>query len=163
MAVAVGEPLQCHLPPRGRWSLAAMAVACGTMRAVLRTIASDPISLHGGRRGRIRRGPTHRLEGPWHRVPVFDSDPGKGCSLPTARCGAASILWLLARSPIRRDSSRRVPQVLIIMLIPCGAAGQMPCDWHDVAGQGHARVARHGAVVEHKELCHVVRRWRGRR
>ena len=55
-------------------------------RCALRTWERGyPASLRGGRRGRIRRGPTHRLEGPWHRVPVFDSDPGKGCSLPTAR------------------------------------------------------------------------------
>ena len=44
----------------------------------------DPSSLHGGRRGRIRSGSTHRLEGPWQRVLVRDPDPGGGCGLPTA-------------------------------------------------------------------------------
>ena len=98
VAVAVGAPFQCHLPPRGRWSLAAMAVAGGIMRAMLRTIASDPTrldggrrgrsrrgdpaSLHGGRRGRIRRGSTHRLEGPWHRVPCLTQIQVKVAAFP---------------------------------------------------------------------------------
>ena len=66
-------------------------------RCALRTWERGyPASLRGGRRGRIRRGPTHRLEGPWHRVPVFDSDPGKGCSLPTAEEAGASSLGHVA-------------------------------------------------------------------
>ena len=153
----------CHLPPRGRWSLAAMALAGGMMRAVLRTIASDPTSLHGGRRGRIRSGSTHRLEGPWQRVLVRHPDPGRGCSLPTAWCRTSSILRLVARSTVYRRSSRSYHEGLIRVLVPCAAAGQMPCAWFDVAGQGLADVARQGVAVEHKQLCHVVRRWRGRR
>ena len=153
----------CHLPPRGCWSLAAMAVAGGMMRAMLRTIASDPTSLHGGRRGRMRSGSTHRLEGPWQRLRVRDPDPGRGCSLPTARCGTASILWLVARSSIYRGPSCGSQQGLIVVLVPCAAAGQMPCAWCDVAGQGLAGVARQGVFAEHKKLCHVVRRRRWRR
>ena len=155
--------LWCHLPPHGRWSWAAMAVAGGVMRTVLRRIASDPTSLHGGRRGRIRSGSTHRLEAPWQRVLVRHPDPGRGCSLPTARCGIATILWLVARSTIYRGPSSRSQQGLIIVPVPCAAAGQMPCAWFDVAGQGLANVARQGFAAEHKQLCHVVRRWRWRR
>ena len=155
--------LWCHLPPHGRWSWAGMAVAGGVMRTVLRRIASDPTSLHGGRRGRIRSGSTHRLEGPWQRVLVRHPDPGRGCSLPTAWCRTSSILRLVARSAIYRGSSRSSHAGLIRVLVPCAAAGQMPCAWFDVAGQGLADVARQGLAVEHKQLCHVVRRWRWRR
>ena len=112
---------------------------------------------------RIRSGSTHRLEIPCQRELVRHPDPGRGCSLPTARCGIASILWLVARSSIYRGPRCRSQQGLIIVLVPCAAAGQMPCAWFDVAGQGLASVARQGFAAEHKKLCHVVRRWRWRR
>ena len=87
-----------------------MAVKGGIMRTVLRRIASDPTSLHGGRRGKIRSDSTHRLEGPWQRMLVRHPDPGEGCSLPTAACRTSSILRFVARSTIYRDSSRKSHQ-----------------------------------------------------
>ena len=80
-------PLWCEL--RGglatttRWQ--SLAEVCAE-------VVSEATTLHGGRRGRIRRGSTHRLEGPWQRVLVRDPDPGGGCGLPTAWCRTSCIL-----------------------------------------------------------------------